>query len=603
MRRQPWPSAREYRDAIENPSSLRAFELRSGTLELSPGGLPKAYAGTFTTTFHLETVRGAVAVRCFTRAYDELQRRYAAIGEFLRYVRNDALCHTEYVAEAILVAGTQWPAVVMDWVAGLALNAEVESRFNDGDAMLALAADFREVVRSLGALGVAHGDLQHGNILISRGQMRLIDYDAMFLPAIADLPQAEYGHRNYQHPERRSAPFDSRLDRFSSIVIYTALLALSADRSLWTRFNDGENLLFRAHDFTSNGQSELFRALLANNATSGLADILLTACQRPVEQVPTLEHAIQAASGTMPAHSPAPPPRPSPRRSPDVEPALPPTRNAPPPVYVVSALTPDESPQQAPAPVLRGAASPNRSARSLALVALVTVLSGLMIGFGIAVSQHGSAPWTSRPSRLTAAVAKPSRAPVRAATPKAAPKAAAIVAAAPTTSPTPTAAPASTVAASPAPTATATPTAAATASAAPTPTLMLQPAAGVTPATRRNDAGLQGAWQLAEANREVGTIVWSGAALLSGGGTIVLDVHKASIAGQSASPCERHTTLHAAFALGVAQQIVPYRETNCQGSTSSGEIRVSGLSRDGGSFLGSVWRDGVKLGDFTASKQ
>jgi hypothetical protein len=448
------------------------------------------------------------------------------------------------------------------WIAGLALNAEIEARFDDGDAMLALATNFRETVRSLGVLGFAHGDLQHGNILVTHGQLHLIDYDAMFVPAIAGLPQTGYGHRNYQHPQRRRARFGSRVDRFSSIVIYTALIALSADRSLWPRFNDGENLLFRVHDFTSNGNSELFRALLANHATSGLAEVLLAACQMPVEQVPTLEQAIQAAAGTMPALLPVPPREASPRRPLVIQPVPPPRPDGPPPAETPSSAPPLQPPPKAPASVPPWPALLNRFVRSTGLAAIVTALAGLAIGFAIAAWQQGAARRpVSHANRVTVAVAKPAPSPVR------------------------------------------TVVATAKATAAATPTATAVPTAAVTPAKGADYSALQGEWQIDEANLQDGMMVWSGDAVVSSGGTIVLNVHKDSVAGRSATQCERQTNLHAAFALGVAQQTVPFREMNCEGTTSSGEVRVGGFSRDDRSFYGNFWQGGVKLGDFTASKQ
>jgi hypothetical protein len=546
LRRRRWPDARDYCEAIVNPNSLSDLELRSGTLECNPGGLPKAYTGTFTTTFHFQTVSGGVAFRCYTRGYDDLERRYAAITELLRYVRNDTLSQTQYVAEGIRVGGTWWPAVKMDWIAGLALNAEILARFNDGDAMLALATNFRETVRSLEVLGVAHGDLQHGNILVRHGRLCLIDYDAMFLPALAGLAQTEYGHRNYQHPQRRTAPFDNRLDRFSSLVIYTALVALSADRSLWPRFNDGDNLLFRVHDFTSKGQSELFRALLANNAASGLAEVLLASCQMPVEQVPTLEQAIQSAAGTMPALSPIPPPEGLPRRPPVVQ-------RVPPPPLASPRQTPSPQPPP-PAP-----ASAARFARSTGLVA--TALAAMAIGFVIVAWPHGT---EHRPlahaSRPTLAIGKSAPSPLATAITTVKPTAAAIVLA------------------------TAVPTA-------------------VVASAKSADSALQGEWQIDEANLQDGRMVWSGNAVLASGRTIVIDAHKDSIAGRLASQCERQTNLRAAFALGIAQQTVPFQETNCEGTSLSGEIRVASFSRDNRSFSGSFWQAGLKLGDFTASKR
>jgi hypothetical protein len=127
------------------------------------------------------------------------------------------------------------------------------------------------------------------------------------------------------------------------------------------------------------------------------------------------------------------------------------------------------------------------------------------------------------------------------------------------------------------------------------------PTAAVTSA-KGAESVLQGEWQIDEASLQNGRMVWSGDALLASGRTVVIDAHKDSIAGRSATQCERQTNLRAAFALGIAQQTVPFRETNCQGTISSGEIRVASFSRDDRSFSGSFWQAGVKLGDFTASK-
>ena len=117
------------------------------------------------------------------------------------------------------------------------------------------------------------------------------------------------------------------------------------------------------------------------------------------------------------------------------------------------------------------------------------------------------------------------------------------------------------------------------------------------------DAAVQGAWQIDEANVQVGTIVWSGSAVLSRANTIELDVRKVSVGGHAATRCERETELHAAFSVGVSSQTVPYQEVNCQGVSSTGEVRVSAFSSDGRAFHGSFWLDGAKLGDFDAQRR
>lgn len=214
----------------------------------------------------------------------------------------------------------------------------------------------------------------------------------------------------------------------------------------------------------------------------------------------------------------------------------------------------------------------------IAALALAVIL-GLAIGGWLAVRSRNPVQPARTVARTNAAPAPlRTKAPptvVPAAPSTLAPTAAATVA--PTTAPTvaPTVAP------------TATPTIAATVAAASSGTA---------------NAAVQGAWQIDEANVRVGTIVWSGSAV-SRGNTIALAVRKASVGGHAAGPCERQTELRAAVSVGVSAQTVPYQEVNCQGASSTGEVRVSAFAPDGRSFHGSFWLDGVKVGDFDARRR
>ncbi|QLQ08322.1 MAG: hypothetical protein HZY76_21580 [Anaerolineae bacterium] len=55
-------------------------------------------------------------------------------------------------------------------------------------------------MRNLQTHGIAHGDLQHGNVLVAADELRLIDYDGMYVPPLSGRESHEIGHRNYQHP-------------------------------------------------------------------------------------------------------------------------------------------------------------------------------------------------------------------------------------------------------------------------------------------------------------------------------------------------------------------------------------------------------------------
>jgi hypothetical protein len=118
------------------------------------------------------------------------------------------------------------------------------------------------MVRALQQASIAHGDLQHGNVLVVDGQLRLIDYDGMFVPALWGEGSHEVGHRNYQHPLRTESDFGPYLDNFSAWVIYVSLIALAADPGLWKQFGGGdESLLFRRRDFEQPEASDVLRAL------------------------------------------------------------------------------------------------------------------------------------------------------------------------------------------------------------------------------------------------------------------------------------------------------------------------------------------------------
>jgi hypothetical protein len=162
------------------------------------------------------------------------------------------------------------------------------------------------LARQLREANVAHGDLQHGNVLLLRQmtggtwKVKLIDYDGMWVPTLASTPSGEVGHPAYQHPQRlREGTYSPEVDRFSHLVIYTALRALCVGgRALWERYDNGDNLLFRETDLRNPRESPLFRELvkLGSPEVASLADCLSRAAYKPLDQTPQLD---QLATGGM----------------------------------------------------------------------------------------------------------------------------------------------------------------------------------------------------------------------------------------------------------------------------------------------------------------
>src|SRR6185312_15382803 len=99
-------------------------------------------------------------------------------------------------------------------------------------ALESVADQFRALVRGLGTAQIAHGDLQHGNIIVNGAKLYLIDYDGLYVPGLPVSASNEIGHINYQHPDRSTQHVGPMVDRFSSIVIYLALKAVARQPNL-----------------------------------------------------------------------------------------------------------------------------------------------------------------------------------------------------------------------------------------------------------------------------------------------------------------------------------------------------------------------------------
>jgi hypothetical protein len=106
------------------------------------------------------------------------------------------------------------------------------------------------MINELQRNGVSHGDLQNENVLVSDDDIKLVDYDAMFVPSLTGRASLERGHNNFQHPRRSVHFYNEHVDDFASLVIYTSLRALSVSPSLWATYHGGDNLIFTAKDYS-----------------------------------------------------------------------------------------------------------------------------------------------------------------------------------------------------------------------------------------------------------------------------------------------------------------------------------------------------------------
>lgn len=252
----------DYLEAMQNPrDSLGDPELQFGRAEEDKLGLPRPRGGAFASVYKFRCGSRWWAVRCFLREFLDQQDRYAAISAQLAISKFPFAIDFKFLKQGIKVRGSWYPIIKMEWVQGEDFIRYIETNLRSPQKLDSLARDIVDTVRTLTRANVAHGDLQHGNILIANGKPKLIDYDGMYVPALKNWKTHEAGHPNYQLP-RDENDFGPGLDNFSVWVIYLSLRALSIQPSLWTQYKGGDDcLLFRRKDYESPAQSLLLKEL------------------------------------------------------------------------------------------------------------------------------------------------------------------------------------------------------------------------------------------------------------------------------------------------------------------------------------------------------
>lgn len=292
----PLPRGDEYLVAVQNPKiAFNDKELKQCSPEVDLFGIPKPYSGGFTTTFHLSSSSQNWAVRCFTRVIQDLQIRYEYIGKFLQNTPDSFFVKAYYLQDGIKVGNLWYPIIKMQWINGETLNTFIERNISNINAIERIIPEFIFIIKRLEYLKVAHGDLQHGNIIVNNGKLHLIDYDGFYLPELQHLKTNEIGHINYQHPLRSAIHYNHTIDRFSSIVIYLGLKAVSIAPYLWNKYNNSENILFKRDDFVNVNTSQLINEISKIKELVDLVNTFKIICQIRLEDIPTLDEFISGS--------------------------------------------------------------------------------------------------------------------------------------------------------------------------------------------------------------------------------------------------------------------------------------------------------------------
>jgi len=279
----------QYNDAVQHPNT--AFSdpsLKTAKIAINGMGLPVALGGGFALTYSATASGKKYAIRCFHKEAKGLEARYGDVAKALKGLTAPYFIGFEYQSTGVMVNGARFPIVKMDWVEGDTLGSYLEDNYNDKAKLTWLAGEFDKLEQFLRSKSIAHGDLQNGNVLVGK-DVKLIDYDGLYVPAMARGQGTELGHKHFQHPKRTSADFGPDMDRFSFIVIDLSLRALMHDPKLFDRHSNGENIILTANDFLDPVKSTAFADLKAIPSLTIQAENLAKICLSDISKVPSLD--------------------------------------------------------------------------------------------------------------------------------------------------------------------------------------------------------------------------------------------------------------------------------------------------------------------------
>jgi hypothetical protein len=310
---------RDYQAAMRRPAKAFADEeLQKMVVFKNSLGWPAANTGGFAAVYKLTSGRRATAVRCFVKLAPDIAERYEFISARLssataQDTRDRFLVKSTYQAVGINIVSGWKPITTMPWIEGRPLDAYMDIAVAERWRLPRLRTQIERLEQELFRLNIAHGDLQHRNILIEEnGSLRLIDYDGMWVPELAGRVSNEIGVADYQHPGRTWEHFGPGMDRFSFLVLYLTLLAVELHPEVWRADARSEGLLLRESDYRDPDGSPILDRLSSLDDLAPLVRVFRRICVGDVQEVPRLPDYLREVERTV---------GPSARPSPSVSPA------------------------------------------------------------------------------------------------------------------------------------------------------------------------------------------------------------------------------------------------------------------------------------------
>jgi serine/threonine protein kinase len=250
-----YPPLNDIISAAKDSKFIKDTFFLGSSVKILSTGRPEMYGGGFSQVFPILKGKEKWAFKVWHREINNNKERYKKIAEHLYKCNLPYFSEFTYVENGLIVTGEFLDTLRMKWVEGLKLTEYISYHLHDNYILEKLAANFLTMIDDLHKNSISHGDLQHNNILVTQeGEIKLIDYDSICVPALEGERDVCRGRFGFQHPSRITAGIKAsvKVDYFSELVIYLSILAVAENPTLWDKYKVAvaeDRLLFKAEDF------------------------------------------------------------------------------------------------------------------------------------------------------------------------------------------------------------------------------------------------------------------------------------------------------------------------------------------------------------------
>ena len=262
-----YPLISEYVRAIQDASS-NLDKLAHLVPVLDDHGEPYRSSGAFAVVFKMkdEQTGKCYALKCFTEEQEGRAEAYRQIADELEFANSAYITSVKYLEKEIFVDSSceedEFPVLLMDWIDGETMESYIAENYQDNYTMAMLCYRFCKMAAWLRSQPFAHGDIKPDNIMVRPdGNLTLVDYDGMFVPAMKGQKSPTIGTKDFSHPLRTVDDFDENIDDFALASIALSLKAISLKPSLLDEFGGADRLLFSAEDYNQLCKINLWKKL------------------------------------------------------------------------------------------------------------------------------------------------------------------------------------------------------------------------------------------------------------------------------------------------------------------------------------------------------